>query len=391
MFTERRYYLILLFIYTLFFALIAPDRDSFITKINLLLGEQTYLIHDFFKIAGLSVTFFNVAMHILIVYLLLIFYSNSKVDGKEFAALGTFIGHSFFGTNFLNILPSIVGGILYLNLSRGKKVFSHSAILFVTGTAPLVTYLALGNGSSIDNYIFSCILGFLIGFITLPLGEHFYSFHKGFSLYNFGFTTGIISMMALLLLEYLDFSTPPKKIVISDFSIFPILYFIGILVLILIYLITHKSVDSLKIFRKLIKSSGNDPHDFVTNFGLQATFLNLFLNGCLYFIILVLFGQQLSGPTLGGLINLLGFSAFGKNFLNCYPITIGIILGAILTRVSLSDIQCQMALVFGCGLAPITSTYGKAYGIIAGLLHFNMVIVTFWLHKGLSLYNTKVL
>ncbi|WP_153050468.1 DUF1576 domain-containing protein, partial [Streptococcus suis] len=89
--------------------------------------------------------------------------------------------------------------------------------------------------------------GFLIGFITLPLGEHFYSFHKGFSLYNFGFTTGIISMMALLLLEYLDFSTPPKKIVISDFSIFPILYFIGILVLILIYLITHKSVDSLKI------------------------------------------------------------------------------------------------------------------------------------------------
>ncbi|MGC4388444.1 DUF1576 domain-containing protein, partial [Streptococcus suis] len=73
------------------------------------------------------------------------------------------MGHSFFGTNFLNILPSIVGGILYLNLSRGKKVFSHSAILFVTGTAPLVTYLALGNGSSIDNYIFSCILGFLIG------------------------------------------------------------------------------------------------------------------------------------------------------------------------------------------------------------------------------------
>ncbi|HFR3628944.1 TPA: DUF1576 domain-containing protein, partial [Streptococcus suis] len=107
----------------------------------------------------------------------------------------------------------------------------------------------------------------------------------------------------------------------------------------------------------------------------------------IYLLILILVSGHLSGPILGGLINLLGFSAFGKNIKNCYPISIGIFIGAFLSQIQLSDLQFQLALLFSCGLAPISSKYGKKYGIIAGLIHLNMVIITFWLHKGLSLYN----
>lgn len=387
MFTSKRYYIIFLFLYTLLFTFVMPDSKYFISNLSLLLGEQTYLIHDFLEIAGLSVTFFNVAMHFLIVYILLQRYGKPEVTGLEFAALGTFIGHSFFGTHFLNVLPIILGGIVYLSVSKEKEKSSQPVILFATGTAPLVSYLALGSGHTLDNFIVSGILGFLLGFLTLPLAEHFHDFHKGFSLYNFGFTTGVISMIALLLLEYFGVAHPPIKIVLSDYSIYPIVYFLGILLFILIFLLIHKNKVSRRAFKELLNSKGRAPNDYVQRFGIMPTLVNILVNGISYFLILMIVSGQLSGPVLGGLINLLGFSAFGKHIGNCYPITIGIFAGAILSKVPMSDLQFQLALLFSCGLAPISSHYGKKYGIIAGLIHFNTVLVTFWLHKGLSLYN----
>ncbi|MCB8642669.1 DUF1576 domain-containing protein, partial [Holdemanella sp. DFI.5.55] len=38
------------------------------------------------------------------------------------------------------------------------------------------------------------LIGIGIGLILPPLSSHFLSFHKGFSLYNIGFTSGIIGM-----------------------------------------------------------------------------------------------------------------------------------------------------------------------------------------------------
>lgn len=106
MFTDKRYYIVFLFIYTLIFSMLMPDSRYFFDNISLLLGEQTYLIHDFLETAGLSVTFFNVAMHFLIVYFLLKVYGKTNVTGLEFAALGTFIGHAFFGTHYLNVFTN---------------------------------------------------------------------------------------------------------------------------------------------------------------------------------------------------------------------------------------------------------------------------------------------
>ncbi|HEP1820982.1 TPA: DUF1576 domain-containing protein [Streptococcus suis] len=387
MFTDKRYYIVFLFIYTLIFSMLMPDSRYFFDNISLLLGEQTYLIHDFLETAGLSVTFFNVAMHFLIVYFLLKVYGKTNVTGLEFAALGTFIGHAFFGTHYLNVLPIIFGGLVYVSISRDREKSSQPVILFATGTAPLVSYLALGTGHTLDNFIISSLLGFVLGFLSLPLAEHFHDFHKGFSLYNFGFTTGIISMIALLILEYFGVGPPPVKIVLSEFSVYPIVYFLGILLFLVIYLFVHRKKIRYKNFKSLTNSKKNAPNDYLERFGLLTTLLNMFINGSIYLLILILVSGHLSGPILGGLINLLGFSAFGKNIKNCYPISIGIFIGAFLSQIQLSDLQFQLALLFSCSLAPISSKYGKKYGIIAGLIHLNMVIITFWLHKGLSLYN----
>lgn len=387
MFSKRRNYLLILFFYTIAFSIFMPDRQHFLEKLRLLLSEQTYLVHDFIEVAGLSVTFFNVAIHIFIVYLLLLRYGTREVNGLELAAVGTFIGHSFFGTHFLNVLPIILGGVAYARICKVNVSTTQPFILFATGTAPIVSYLALGSGHIFDNFLNSVFWGFLLGFLTIPLANHFYSFHKGFSLYNFGFTTGLISMISLLFLEYFGITYPPQKIVLSDFSIFPILYYLGIILLIFIYLLKVQPRFSSAGYKNLINEYKQGSNDFVELVGLNNTLYNLLINGIIYFFIVLIFSGKVTGPTLGGLLNLLDFSAYGKHFYNCYPISIGIIIGALLSKVSFNELQFQLSLLFGCGLAPIASRFGWGFGVIAGLLHFNLVLVTFILHKGLSLYN----
>lgn len=45
-----------------------PDFDHIIEDSIRILTSQTYLMHDFFEVGGISATFFNSAIHLLIAY-----------------------------------------------------------------------------------------------------------------------------------------------------------------------------------------------------------------------------------------------------------------------------------------------------------------------------------
>lgn len=373
-------------IFTLLYALAMPDSKDLIESYLFLIGHQNYLIQDGFVIAGFSATFFNLALHLLLVYFLMSRNHRTTISALQIAAISIFLGHSLFGTNIVNILPILAGVVLYAHWTGQSYKLFTTVSLFATATAPIVSFIALKPGLSIWSLLAACLIGLLLGFIAPPLAEQYLKFHNGLSLYNYGFTTGIIATFFILAFPYLNWEIPATLRLLQDHSPYPIIYFACIWTFFFLLVLKNWS-QALKNYPKLLKSSGRLPDDFVAKYGIYTTLLNMCINSGIYFLILLWIGEPISGPVLGATITFMGFSALGKHSKNCLPVSLGIITACLLLGHPLTGLRFQLAFLLGNGLAPIAGFYGLIYGFIAGFLHYNLTTVAFGLHQGFGLYN----
>ena len=81
----------------------------------------------------------------------------------------------------------------------------------------------------------------------------------------------------------------------------------------------------------------------------------------------------------------MGFSAYGKHFLNTIPILIGVYLAKFGSNTDTFTVA--LSGLFGTSLAPISGVYGTFWGIVAGWLHLAVVQSIGTVHGGLNLYN----
>ncbi|SNU88697.1 Protein of uncharacterised function (DUF1576) [Streptococcus merionis] len=380
--------MLLLGIVTFLYAMLMPDSKDVITNYQKLLLHQTYLIHDFFEVAGISATFVNVALHFLVAYYLNVRNNLTHLTGFQLAATGIFIGHSFFGTHLLNIVPIIAGVVLYAHWAGHSFKLYTSQSLFATSTAPLVSYLLFSNGVSLQSILLALGVGLLLGFITPPLAEAFLKFHQGYTLYNTGFTTGIIVMIVYACLRYFGYEVDDISM-ISRHAHWYILVYIGVMSLsfIVLSLLGADLSEIRQKFAKLDKRVGRLPDDFVMKYGRRTTFLNMGLMGITYLLFVITLGMPLNGPIAGGLVSIIGFSAFGKHLRNTLPVAVGVILAGYFSLGRLDDLTVILPLLFGTALAPIAGYYGIIMGMLAGFLQFNLTQSVIKLHLGLSLYN----
>ena len=70
---------------------------------------------------------------------------------------------------------------------------------------------------------------------------------------------------------------------------------------------------------------------------------------------------------MGGVLTIVGFSAFGKHAGNIVPIMAGVVLGSFVMHSSVSSGAVQLAMLFGTTLAPISGYFGWPYGVLAGV------------------------
>ncbi|MGT2667175.1 DUF1576 domain-containing protein [Streptococcus rifensis] len=381
-------YLLLLAIVTFVYAMLMPDSTGLISNYQKLLFHQTYLIHDFFEVAGISATFFNVSLHFLVAYYLNVRNNLTHLTGFQLAAAGIFIGHSFFGTHVLNILPIILGVVFYSWWSGQSFKLHTSQSLFATSTAPLVSFILLNQGISITSILLATGLGLFLGFVTPPLAEAFLKFHQGYTLYNTGFTTGIIAMLVYACLRYFGFEVDGVSMISTHAHRYILIYIALICISFMVVPLIGADFGELKVkLNKLTHRFGRLPDDFVMKYGRRTTFLNMGLTGMAFLIIVVLTGIPLNGPIAGGLMSIIGFSAFGKHPRNTLPIALGVLLAGYFSLGHLNDLSVILPLLFGTALAPIAGYYGIIVGVIAGFLQFNVAQSVIGLHLGLSLYN----
>lgn len=344
------------------------------------------LITDYFELAGYGATFLNAAL-ICAVALVLLFKQKVAFTGITMSTLFINLGYAFWGKNLINILPILFGTFLYAKLHRTS--FSRYIYTALLGTclSPLVTEMAyILPFSQIVNIIIATVVGIFAGFVLPPLTMHTVSIHMGYSLFNVGFSAGILVFVVVCILKCIGMESDtvliwaegrPLPIIIGLSIYFAFVFLLGLFL----------NKGNIKKLFRIVRHPGRAVADFVIMEGVGTTLMNMALVGYICIIYICLIGGDFSGPVVGAIFTAFGFAAFGVHVKNFIPVLIGVCLSGFFTQFQATTPGIQLAAIFAVGLAPIAGQFGIISGIIAGILHAIISTCTSDLYGGLNLYN----
>ena len=351
-----------------------------------ILTSPANLITDYFLLANVGATLVNVGLMLLFT-LGIIRISGAGITGSVIAAIFTVTGFSFFGKNILNTVPIMLGVYAYARTLR--LPFSSVIVqsLFGTSLGPLVSEICFNVGLPLLPALgLGLVSGIFVGFIITPLAAHFIKFHKGYSLYNIGFTAGIIGMVFMAVLR--GFGVKIETVsMISKGNTLPFAIVLYGLFAIMLLLGLHLNHWRIKGLPYLLSLSGALSMDFTALAGFGATTINMALLGILGTSYALAVGGEINGPVIGGILTMVGFGAYGKHIRNVTPVLLGVFL---VNLVNIHDANATFAILaalFGTTLAPIAGRYGVFAGVVAGALHMSLVTNIGFLHAGMNLYN----
>ena len=377
-------------IFTVCLALLGFSLDS---RENILKGliaivmTEDALITDYFLVAGPGAALVNSAL-VTSISLVLLRLSWDTLNGMTLVEVGLMSGFSLFGKNYLNIWPILLGSWLY-PVSRKEPYGSYVGIgLMATALSPVISYIALDNGWG--SVPLGIIVGIVIGYIMAPLAAYTYRIQNGMNLYNVGFSCGLVAFICVPLMSGFG-ATPETKYRWADGYDLTFALVLGIFCLLLI--LCGLLMCGIPIwaawagYRMLLNTSGRAPSDYLRMFGPAPVLINTGVNGLIGTAFILLGGGDLNGPTIGGILTIMGFSAFGKHARNIIPVMAGVFLGSALMHWKLSDPAVQLACLFCTTLAPVSGYFGWPYGVLAGFLHSSVVLFTSTPVAGMNLYN----
>ena len=344
------------------------------------------LITYYIGVGGLGATLVNSGTLTLII--IFIFYRlKIAPTGFMVACLFTVAGCAFFGKNLFNVWFVVAGVFLYGKYHHKPFKDLAYAAFFGTALAPVVTEIIFSTDSVPWVKVPLGIgISLAIGFILPPVSANLLKVHQGFSLYNMGFTAGIVGTIVVSLLNSYGIVPVPQMIWTRGNNLILGSY-LGLMFLSMLIVGIHLTSNPLEKIRRIWASSGQLVTDFLIMEGFGASLINMGINGLIATLYILVVKGDLNGPTVGGILTIVGFSAFGKHPKNIIPIFLGVYLGTLGKNWNANDPSLQLAALFGTTLAPIAGKYGWSWGIIAGFIHSSAAQSVGVLHGGLNLYN----
>ena len=336
---KSMYPMILVYILALVLAgLIFDDPANILPGLQKIVLTQDVLITDYVEIAGPGAAFVNSAL-VTLISLGLLYLSGDPLNGFTITEMGLMSGFALFGKNVANIWPIILGTWVYARIQKEPFSKYTSVALLATALSPLVSYMGLG--SLYAHPLGGVLTGMLIGMV---LG------------YNLRFGAAV----ALMCLAFIVCG---------------------------LFCSGHPVWANWAGYRRLLTSSGRAPSDFLRMVGGGPVLINMGVNGLLATGYILLVGGDLNGPTLGGILTVIGFSAYGKHARNILPVMCGVLLGGIFMHYNVDAPGLQLAALFGTTLAPFAGVFGWPVGILAGFLHSAVVLQAGYVLAGVNLYN----
>ncbi len=351
-----------------------------------ILTSRDTLITDYMGLGGIGAALVNGG---LLTLLAIGVYHRTGVaiGGPAVACLFLVLGFGLFGKSLLNVWFIVLGVVLYARY-KGEPFSKHiNTAFFGAALAPIFTEILFSSALPLRVTLpLGVGTALLMGFILPAAAAGVFRAHEGYTLYNIGFVAGLIGSLVVALYKSYGFVPDPVFIWTQGNNLL-LGSLLGLMYVLMAAGAFWLDRDSLPKLGRILREAGQSPSDYVGLVGIGPTLLNMSLTGAICTVYVLAVGSDLNGPTIGAILTVVGFSAYGKHPKNIVPIMIGVFIGALLKDWDASDPSAVLAAVFGTTLAPIAGRFGWHWGIVAGLLHSSIVQNVGQLHGGLVLYN----
>lgn len=369
-------------LYLLLIGLLLQPLDELFQGLYNIITSTGVLITDYMVIGGVGPALVNAALVGLVGYII-VRINSVPMTGPSIASIFMMIGFGLFGKNIWSIFPIIFGVLIYSKITNQRFKKHIYPALFGTALAPLITYYALGTSLGLLGGI---LIGILAGMLLPSLATHLLKAHEGYSLYNVGFSAGFIGLLMYNILRGYSFTSQINIIWGTEFDNLIRLIIIPMTIsMIIIGFIMNKG--SFMGYKEIFNYPGILITDYLNIVGFWNTLINMGLVGLVGIIYIELVGGNYNGPSLGGILAIIGFGSFGKNPKNIIPIMLGVFIGTLFSIHDASAPGPLLAALFGTCLAPISGKYGPLIGILAGFAHLSIVSFVGEIYGGLNLYN----
>jgi len=372
------------------FIAVGIAADGAVTAFSGFLDLQFHparLISDFMSTSGIGASLINAAA-VGATGLILIVLSKVQLSGSTFAAIFTMMGFALFGKTPVNIIPIILG--VYISGRLVGKSFSEYIIIALFGTAlgPLVSLVTCELGlSGLTAIAVGTACGIATGFLLPAIAVSMLHFHQGYNLYNLGLSCGFFALFAAALIRAGGHTFESLLMWHTEESLVLTFLVPAISLILIVTGLLSGGMRSLKDLMAIQKHSGRLPSDFMDMESMEGALLNAGLIGLAGSLYILLIGGDFNGPTIGGLMTIMGFGAFGTHIRNSWPVVLGVIIATLLFGKSLTAPGAILAAIFCTTLAPLAGAFGILTGLIAGFIHLVLVHQTGVWQGGMNLYN----
>lgn len=375
----------ILYLFFIIFAFCLDTPSEIFNGLKEIILSPDILITDYMHVGGIGAALVNASLTSFC-SLLLLTLIGIKPNGSTIMSLWLMTGFSLLGKNVFNIWPIIIG--VYLFSKYQKEPFLNYILVALLGTSlsPIVSYISFeSNNYEPLSIILGILLGIIVGFILPPIASYSIKAHNGYNLYNIGFASGLLATLLMSIMRGLGINLNSRLLWHTGSNkILFILMFICCIYLIIVGLIYGK--NNKRNLSNINKQTGRLISDFYLIFG-ESTYINMGILGILSTLFVILIGGDLNGATICGIFTIIGFGSFGKNIKNTIPIIIGATIAGIFNVNEINSPSLLLSILFSTTLAPISGKFGWKYGILAGMIHVNIVANIGYLHGGLNLYN----
>ncbi|NLD16404.1 MAG: DUF1576 domain-containing protein [Tissierellia bacterium] len=351
-----------------------------------ILTSSGVLLTDYMEVGNIGAALFNTGLMIFLAIWML-YSSRTDVSGVVIAALLNLAGFSMMGKNPYNSAAPVIGVYLY-SIFMEEDFFMYSPIaLFSTGVAPVVSYITFYSGLPLlEGALIGNLVGLIMGFVLSAVSVNARNLHRGYNLYNNGLALGFIAVVVHGIMNMFGVEVVSKsyilagvdqKLVIIMCASFLALMFGRIFI----------SKASYEDYFDLLMETGVSPAEFSYKYDNYTVLFNMGMCGFLGIAYTLVIGANINGLTLGGIVAMVAFGAFGVTPKNAIPIMLGVFIAGISGIYEVNADGIVIAALFGTCLSPVAGDYGMLTGILTGFMHLALVTKTGALHSGLLLYN----
>ena len=240
------------------------------------------------------------------------------------------LGFGLFGKNLVNVWAIVLGVYLYARFRREPFAAHVNTAYFGAALAPVFSEILFSTSLPFTLSLpLALATSLAIEFVLAPAAAHLFKAHMGFSLYNMGFTAGIVGTLIVALYKSYGFVPDPVFIWTTGHNLL-LGTFLTIVFASMLYGGYRLDADVLQGLRAILREPGRAPSDFIAIAGFGPTLANMGLTGFVGMVYVLAIGGDLNGPVIGAILTIVGFSAFGKHPGNIIPIMLGVFLGSLL-------------------------------------------------------------